>query len=60
MNRTVHFNDNTTVHHMIVWQYAYRAARVSPWETLARDRARFIRRINQMESIIGPILLRKK
>ena len=56
MSQRVHFNDNTVVHHMIVWDYAYRSARVSPWETVARDRARFTRRITQLEGVIGPVL----
>nr|CAD7443570.1 unnamed protein product [Timema bartmani] len=45
----------TTIHLMIAWDYAYRAARIGPWEQIARDRTRFQARINQMEDILKPV-----
>ncbi|CAG2058332.1 unnamed protein product [Timema podura] len=46
----------TTIHLMIAWDYAYRAARIGPWEQIARDRTRFQARISQMEDILKPVL----
>jgi hypothetical protein len=40
---------------MVVWNYAYRAARCSPWEQMARDRVRFMARIKQMESVLAAV-----
>lgn len=37
------------------WLLAYQEARVGHWEQCARDRARFARRILNMEPIISPI-----
>ena len=47
------------VHYIIAWQYAYRAARKGPWEQFACDRDRFQKRINSVNDILGPCLLRK-
>ena len=44
---------------MYVWKYASRQARISPWLTLAVDRTRFQCRIQKIETIINPELLRK-
>lgn len=52
----VRFNDIPIVHHMIKWNYAYRAARKGPWEQMARNRERFRRRINHIASVLNPIL----
>ncbi|XP_046979139.1 uncharacterized protein LOC124544594 isoform X1 [Schistocerca americana] len=45
-----------TVHKIIAWDFAYRAARVGPWELIARDRIRFHRRIEHMSRILSPVL----
>jgi len=45
-----------TVHHMITWDYAYRACRRGPWEQMAQDRARFKRRIEEFAPILEPCL----
>ena len=55
MERQVRFNDKITVHHLIVWDFASRAARQGPWEQYARDRERFKRRIECLEKIIAPV-----
>lgn len=55
----VHFASDSslkTVHHMVVWNHAYRAARRGPWEQFVRDRDRFTSRIRQMESVLAPVL----
>lgn len=48
-----------TTHKMVVWDYAYRAARRGPWEQCARDRAHFRRRIESVAPILEPCLNRK-
>lgn len=55
----VRFADNsvlTTIHVIIAWDYAYRAARISPWETMARDSNRFKLKIQSLEPILNPVL----
>ncbi|KAK6190162.1 hypothetical protein SNE40_002088 [Patella caerulea] len=57
--KKVHFADEdklVTVHRMYAWSFAYRACRRGPWEEYARDRERFHRRIQDVETIISPIL----
>lgn len=57
--KRVRFADNSelaTVHVIIAWDFAYRAARISPWETAARDANRFKLKIQSIEPIIAPIL----
>ncbi|XP_043915625.1 uncharacterized protein LOC122791766 [Protopterus annectens] len=51
--KKVRFSDEVKVHHMIAWDYAYRAARKGPWEQYARDRCRFQRRIKETEFAVG-------
>lgn len=48
-----------TVHHIIAWEYAYRACRRGPWEKMAQDRARFARRIEELSVILEPCLQKK-
>ncbi|XP_038237507.1 protein phosphatase 1 regulatory subunit 15A [Dermochelys coriacea] len=58
-NRTakkVRFSPFVTVHPLLVWPFASRAARRGPWEELARDRSRFRRRIEQLGAILEPCL----
>ncbi|XP_076277794.1 protein phosphatase 1 regulatory subunit 15 [Lasioglossum baleicum] len=52
----VKFNLNPTVHVMVKWDYAYRAARRGPWEQMGRDRDRFKSRINCIGHVLNPIL----
>ncbi|XP_033221807.1 uncharacterized protein LOC117175994 [Belonocnema kinseyi] len=52
----VRFNLNPTIHKMVKWDFAYRAARLGPWETMARDRERFRGRINHVGRVIEPVL----
>ncbi|XP_063987919.1 uncharacterized protein LOC135168027 isoform X1 [Diachasmimorpha longicaudata] len=52
----VRFNLEPTIHTMIQWNYAYRAARRGPWEQMARDRDRFRGRINCIGRVLDPIL----
>lgn len=49
-------NQLVTVHHMITWNYAYRASRRGPWEQMAQDRARFKHRIEELAVILEPCL----
>ncbi|XP_065835734.1 sericin-2-like [Oscarella lobularis] len=44
------------VHCIVAWNYAYRAARKGPWESLANDRARFQKRIRDLEPVLSPVL----
>ena len=57
--KQVTFNPKLEIRYMHVWKYASRQARISPWLTLALDRTRFQRRIEKIETIINPVLLRK-
>ncbi|XP_044260656.1 uncharacterized protein LOC123008729 [Tribolium madens] len=43
------------IHPMIMWSYAYQAARKGPWEEYARDRDRFNKRVRKTEAIIGHV-----
>lgn len=45
----------TTVHPLVTWGYAYRAARCGPWEEMGRDRVRFRARVDRLEPILAPI-----
>ena len=45
-----------TVHHMIVWDYAHRAARIGHWTQLHLDGVRFKKRVAELEPVISPIL----
>lgn len=41
---------------MVKWDFAYRAARLGPWEEMARDRERFKDRIYSIGRILEPVL----
>lgn len=56
MRKKVTFNLSPTIHVMYTWNYAYKAARKSDWEMIARDRERFKNRIKKLSIIILPIL----
>ena len=47
------------VHHIIVWNFAYRSCRKGPWEQYAIDRAHFRCRIDRVSSILEPCLQKK-
>lgn len=53
--KKVRFNLNPEVHIIRVWDFAYRQARKGEWETVARDRERFKKRIEEAESILEPV-----
>ncbi|XP_022223927.2 uncharacterized protein LOC111075125 [Drosophila obscura] len=55
-NKKVRFNLKPEVHVMLVWNFAYRAARRSEWQVMARDRFRFQQRIHRVAPILNPIL----
>ena len=59
MGKKVTFSDHIQVKQMLVWRYAYRKARISPWIAAAADRVRFQRRIKTIEDVINPVLLDK-
>ncbi|EDV36278.1 uncharacterized protein Dana_GF12046 [Drosophila ananassae] len=54
--KKVRFNLKPEVHVMHVWDFAYRTARKSEWQLIARDRDRFEKRINRVAPILNPIL----
>ncbi|KAJ6654342.1 hypothetical protein lerEdw1_006935 [Lerista edwardsae] len=54
--KKVRFSPVVTIHPLIVWDYASRAARRGPWEEMARDRSRFSRRITEVGAILEPCL----
>ncbi|XP_034991356.1 protein phosphatase 1 regulatory subunit 15A [Zootoca vivipara] len=54
--KKVRFSPVVTVHPLVVWNYASRAARRGPWEEMARDRCRFRRRIAEVGAILEPCL----
>ncbi|KAL8176812.1 UNVERIFIED_CONTAM: hypothetical protein K2H54_038933 [Gekko kuhli] len=56
MVKKVRFSPEVTVHTLVVWDYASRAARRGPWEEMARDRCRFQRRIAEVGAILEPCL----
>lgn len=52
----VRFNMKPEVHVMLAWDYAYRAARKSEWQVMARDRDRFQQRIRRISPILNAVL----
>ncbi|KAH0626515.1 hypothetical protein JD844_001545 [Phrynosoma platyrhinos] len=54
--KKVRFSSVVTVHPLVVWDYASRAARRGPWEEMARDRCRFRRRIAEVGAVLEPCL----
>ncbi|XP_043481666.1 uncharacterized protein LOC122510821 [Leptopilina heterotoma] len=56
LKNRVRFNLNPTIHKMVKWDFAYRAARLGPWEEMARDRERFKDRIYSIGRILEPVL----
>ncbi|XP_061447188.1 protein phosphatase 1 regulatory subunit 15A isoform X2 [Rhineura floridana] len=50
--KNVRFSPEVTVHPLVVWDYASRAARRGPWEEMARDRCRFRRRVAEVGAIL--------
>ncbi|XP_018793522.1 PREDICTED: uncharacterized protein LOC108971724 [Bactrocera latifrons] len=55
-SKRVRFNLNPEIHVMYAWNFAYRSARKGHWESLARDRDRFRKRIESTSKYINPIL----
>lgn len=41
------------------WTFAFQAARKGTWEEIARDRARFQHRIDTVENMLNPILIKR-
>ena len=61
--KRVHFPQDSklsTVHQMVVWDSAYRAARKGPWVQFARNRAHFRRRIEGLASVLEPCLAARR
>uniref|UniRef100_A0A182P0K5 PP1c_bdg domain-containing protein n=1 Tax=Anopheles epiroticus TaxID=199890 RepID=A0A182P0K5_9DIPT len=54
--KKVRFNSKPVVHVMRAWDFAYRQARKGDWETAARDRERFRKRIADLEPVLGAVL----
>ncbi|XP_017125502.1 uncharacterized protein LOC108144863 [Drosophila elegans] len=54
--KKVRFNMKPEVHVMLAWDYAYRAARKSEWQVMARDRDRFQQRIRRISPILNAVL----
>lgn len=52
----VTFNPNVEVLTMYTWSYAYWAARKGKWDQIARDHARFERRIQEIGREISHVL----
>ena len=59
MDKKVTFSEHVQVKHMVVWSFACRNARISPWNVAAVDRARFERRIKAVEDVINPVWMEK-
>lgn len=49
--KRVHFQDNPEIHCIVAWNFAYRAARIGPWKTMATTRDRFKKRVEELEQI---------
>lgn len=63
MKKKVHFKPDdqlATIHHLIVWNFAYRQARKGTWRADALDRLRFQRKVVELDKILTPILMAKK
>lgn len=56
MKANVKFNMSPEIHHLHVWSFAYREARIGNWSQIALDRHRFELRIKQSATFISPIL----
>ncbi|XP_050972168.1 histone H3.v1-like [Labeo rohita] len=55
--KKVCFSDKVTVHPLVAWSFASRAARDgSCWMQMARDRGRFRRRVESIETLLKPCL----
>lgn len=44
------------IHHLFVWDFAYRSHRKPYWEYFALDRWRFCQRCQKVNNILRPIL----
>ncbi|KAL4640322.1 hypothetical protein GN956_G12701 [Arapaima gigas] len=56
-NKKVRFSDVVKVHPLVTWRFASRAARDgSCWQEMARDRARFKRRVEAAGEVLSPCL----
>lgn len=61
--RTVHFSERVVVIPTIneqEWHDDYKQARIGPWISIAADRARFNRRIQQTAEMLYPIFQKRK
>lgn len=56
MDRKVSFNPNIEVLIMHEWTSAYTAARRSEWMEIHADRLRFLKRVEETNKILSPIL----
>ena len=55
-SKRVSFNPNIKVHTIVAWNFAYRQTRKDYWITVAADRFRFQRRIQQCKTILDETL----
>lgn len=56
MKKSVTFSEENTIHNMFAWDFAYRNARLSNWQTFYLDRLRFDRRIKRSALLLDKIL----
>lgn len=54
--KRVKFSIDNKVHLMVTWSFSYRQARISVWEQVARDNARFKCHIETISKAVSPIL----
>ena len=57
--KRVRFNDEVQICRMYTWEYARRRCRKNDWMIEAVDRFRFERRIQNVEIMLNPILIKK-
>ncbi len=58
--KKVRFNEQISIHYMIVWNFAYRESRKKYWEYFVLDRFRFQRRIKDFEKIYNDRTILRK
>ncbi|KAK5646712.1 hypothetical protein RI129_005176 [Pyrocoelia pectoralis] len=59
MKKVTFDESQNRVYIMVVWPFAYEEARKGPWETIALDRYRFSRKIEEFNRLLSPVLQEK-